>query len=149
MVRYLRDTRERGLLLSPGEKGITVSVYIDAAYGVHHYLKSHTGSCVVIGDVGAVHYRSSKQQIIAKSSMTVYQDNLMALVERGRSRAERTRHIDIRYYWLKERVNNGEAVVKHVGTADMYANMLTKPLQGQQFVNEREAFTGWGRTTGV
>jgi hypothetical protein len=180
MVRYLRDTRERGLLLSPGEKGITVNVYIDAAYGVHHYLKSHTGSCVVIGDVGAVHCRSFKQQIIAKSSteaeletlsdlanqllyirnfliekgypcgpVTVYQDNLMAVVERGRSGAERTRHIDIRYYWLKERVNNGEAVVKHVGTADMYANMLTKPLQGQQFVNEREAFTGWGRTTGV
>jgi hypothetical protein len=69
----------------------------------------------------------------------------MALVERGRSGAERTRHIDIRYYWLKERVTNGEAVVKHMGTADMYANMLTKPLQGQQFLSEREALTGWER----
>jgi hypothetical protein len=45
-----------------------VSVYINAAYGIHHDLKSHTGSCVVIGDVGAVHCRSSKQQIIPKSS---------------------------------------------------------------------------------
>jgi hypothetical protein len=68
MVRYLRDTRERGLLLRAGEKGITVSVYMDAAYGVHHDLKSHTGSCAVIGDIGAVHCRSSKQQIVAKSS---------------------------------------------------------------------------------
>jgi hypothetical protein len=67
MVRYLRDTRERGLLLRAGEKGITVSVYMDAAYGVHHDLKSHTGSCAVIGDIGAVHCRSSKQQIVAKS----------------------------------------------------------------------------------
>jgi hypothetical protein len=46
-----------------------------------------------------------------------------------------------------ERVANGEAVVKHMGTADMYANMLTKPLQGQQFLSEREALTGWERTT--
>jgi hypothetical protein len=73
----------------------------------------------------------------------------MALVERGRSGAERTRHIDIRYCWLKERVSNGEAVVMHMGTADMYANMLTKPLQGRQSVNERAALTGWEGTTGV
>jgi hypothetical protein len=45
-----------------------VSVYINAAFGVHQDLKSHTGSCVVIGDVGAVNCRSSKQQIVAKSS---------------------------------------------------------------------------------
>ena len=182
LVRYLRDTRERGLLFRPGSKGITVSTYIDAAYGVHHDHKSHTGSCVVIGEVGAVHCRSSKQQIVCKSSteaelvalsdcanqalylrnfliqqgyqcgpVTVYQDNLscMALVERGRSGAERTRHIDIRYYWLKERVSKGEAIVKHMGTVDMFANMLTKPLQGQQFINEREGITGWDRTLGV
>ena len=176
LLRYLIHTRDRGLLLRPGEKGITVSAYIDAAYGVHADLKSHTGSCIVIGEVGAVHCRSSKQQIVCKSSaeaelvalsdcanqglylrkflleqghpvgpVTVYQDNLscMALVERGRSGAERTRHIDIRYYWLKERVNSGEALVKHLRTESMYANMLTKPLQGAQFISKREALTGW------
>ena len=77
--------------------------------------------------------------------MTVYQDNMstMALIERGRSAAERTRHIDIRYFWLKERVTNGEAIVKHMGTKQMYANLLTKPLQGAQFIAERDALTGW------
>jgi hypothetical protein len=69
-----------------------------------------------------------------------YQDNMscMALVERGRSAAERTRHIDIRYFWVKERVDQGEAIIKHLGTKDMYANLLTKPLQGAQFITERE-----------
>jgi hypothetical protein len=77
--------------------------------------------------------------------VTVYQDNLscMAMIDRGRHGAERTRHIDLRYYWLKERVDKGEAVVKHLGTKSMYANMLTKPLQGAQFVEERRALTGW------
>jgi hypothetical protein len=56
----------------------------------------------------------------------------MALVERGRSTAEHTRHIDI---WLKERVNQGEAIIKHLGTKDTYANLLAKP-------GEQEALTG-------
>jgi hypothetical protein len=48
-----------------------VSAYIDASFGVHHDRKSHTGSCAVIGDVGAVHCRSSKQQIVTKSSIAL------------------------------------------------------------------------------
>jgi hypothetical protein len=77
--------------------------------------------------------------------MTVYQDNMscMALIKRGWSAAVRTRHIDIRYFWVKERVDMGEAVIKHLGTKDMYANLLTKPLQGMQFIAERDALTGW------
>jgi hypothetical protein len=67
----------------------------------------------------------------------------MALIERGRSAAERTRHISIKYFWLKERVDMGEAKVKHLGTKGMYANMLTKPLQGAQFKTERRGVTGW------
>ena len=77
--------------------------------------------------------------------VVVYQDNTscMALVDRGRSGAERTRHIGIRYFWLKERIENQEAVVHHKGTKEMYANILTKPLQGAQFLYERKSLTGW------
>ena len=70
----------------------------------------------------------------------------MALIERGRSAAERTRHIAIKYFWLKERVEMGEARVKHLGTKSMYANLLTKPLQGAQFIDERRGITGWKDT---
>ena len=38
-------------------------------------------------------------------------------------------------------MTNGDAVVKHMDTVDMYANMLTKPPHGQQFINEREGLT--------
>ena len=176
VLKYIAKTRERGVVLRPGRLGVGVRVYVDAAYGVHSDGKSHTGSCVVIGDVGAVHCKSSKQSIVTKSSteaelvalsdsanqglhirnfligqghtvgpMTVYQDNTscMALVERGRSGAERTRHISIRYFWLRERVDKKEATVVHKGTAEMYANLLTKPLQGAQFAYERGCLTGW------
>ena len=175
VMKYVADTRDRGVVLSPGALGICVRVFIDAAYGVHSDGKSHTGSCVVIGDYGAVHCKSSKQSIVTKSSteaelialsdsanqglyirnflisqgrkmepITIYQDNTscMALVERGRSGADRTRHIAIRNFWIRERVVSGEAVIVHKGTKEMYANVLTKPLLGAQFVYERKCLTG-------
>jgi hypothetical protein len=43
---------------------------------------------------------------------------------------ERTSHMDIRYFWMKERVDKGEATIVHKMTSELYANMLTKPLQG-------------------
>ena len=67
----------------------------------------------------------------------------MALIERGRLGAERTWHIQIRYFWVKERVDTGEARIEYLRTEDMYANLVTKPLQGAQFVREREALIGW------
>jgi hypothetical protein len=176
LMRYVWATRDRGIVFAPGASGIVVSVLIDAAYGVHADGRSHTGSCIVVGDSGAVHCKSSKQQIVTKSSteaelvalsdsanqalhlrsfiiaqghvcgpVIIHQDNMscMALIERGRSAAERTRHISIKYFWLKERVDMGEAKVKHLGTKGMYANMLTKPLQGAQFKTERRGVTGW------
>ena len=175
VMRYIVFTKERGVVLRPGTLGISVRVFIDAAYGVHADGKSHTGSCVVIGDVGAVHCKSSKQSIVTKSSteaelvalsdsanqelfvrnflisqgyamdpVTIYQDNTscMALAERGRS-GERTRHIGIRNFWIRERVETGEAIIVHKGTKEMYANVFTEPLQGAQFVFERECLTGW------
>jgi hypothetical protein len=174
LLRYVADTKDREIVIRPGVLGICVRVYIDAAYGVHADGKSHTGSCVVIGDVGAVHCKSSKQSIVTKSSteaelvalsdsanqglyvrnflmsqgyemgpVILYQDNTscMALAERGRSGAERTRHIGIRNFWIKERLETGEAMLVHMGTKEMYANVLTKPLQGTQFVYERMCLT--------
>ena len=176
LVRYIRATRDSGVVLKPGGLGLTVRLYVDASYGVHADARSHTGSCVVIGDSGAVHCRSTKQSIVTKSSteaelvglsdsanqaihirrflkaqgytmgaITIFQDNqsCMALIERGRSGAERTRHIDIRYFWVKERIDRGEVKVEYLRSEDMYANVLTKPLQGSQFQRERDGLTGW------
>ena len=62
LLKYVCCTKDRGVVFAPGDKGIEVSVLIDAADG-----KSHTGSCVVVGQRGAVHCKSAKQQIVSKS----------------------------------------------------------------------------------
>ena len=57
----------------------------------------------------------------------VYQDNMstIALAEKGRSTAERTRHINIRYFFVKDRVEAGEIKIEYCPTKDMLADVLT------------------------
>jgi hypothetical protein len=65
----------------------------------------------------------------------LYQDNqsTMALLKRGSAASSRSRHINIRYFWLKDRVELGELEVIYMPTEDMVSDLLTKPLQGEQF----------------
>jgi hypothetical protein len=75
----------------------------------------------------------------------IYQDNMscMAIMARGGPTSERSRHINTRYFWLCERIKLGEVVLVHRATTLMFANVLTKPLQGKQFVPERNGITYW------
>ena len=75
----------------------------------------------------------------------IYQDNLscMALMKRGGPTSERSRHIEIRHFWLKEKVDGKEVTIEHLGTEKMFANVLTKPVQGEQFDQERRGLTNW------
>jgi hypothetical protein len=41
---------------------------------------------------------------------------------------ERTKHIDVRYHFLREVVTQGDITVKKIATAENPADMLTKPL---------------------
>lgn len=75
----------------------------------------------------------------------VYQDNqsTMALIEKGSGASDRSRHINIRYFWVKDRVASGELQVEYMATEDMLADVLTKPLQGEQFFKLRGAMLNW------
>jgi hypothetical protein len=75
----------------------------------------------------------------------IYQDNMstMRLAEKGRSTSERTRHISIRYFFIKDRVDAKEIIIKHLGTEDMTSDMLTKPLQGSLFLKMRDKLLNW------
>ena len=44
-----------------------------------------------------------------------------------------SRHINIRYFWVKDRVDNKEVRIEYIPTHLMLADYFTKPLQGEQF----------------
>jgi hypothetical protein len=46
---------------------------------------------------------------------------------------ERTKHIDVRYHFVREIISQKQVEVKKVGTADNPADMLTKPISVAKF----------------
>jgi hypothetical protein len=71
----------------------------------------------------------------------VYRDNqsAMLLEKNGEaSSGRRTRHINIRYLFVTDRVAKGEVIIKYCPTKEMLADFLTKPLQGTPFRQFRD-----------
>lgn len=76
----------------------------------------------------------------------IFQDNMsaIALFKTGKSASSmRTRHIAIRFYFVKDRMDSGEVEVTFKGTDDMIADILTKPLQGTKFKELRARLMGY------
>jgi hypothetical protein len=49
----------------------------------------------------------------------------------------RTKHVDIRHYFLRDQVIKGDIVIAHVGTNGQLANIFTKPLDERRFCELR------------
>jgi hypothetical protein len=71
----------------------------------------------------------------------IYQDNqsTILLARNGRrSSGKRTRHIDIRYFFVTDRIAQGDVRVEYCPTQQMVADIFTKPLQGSLFRRLRD-----------
>ena len=68
------------------------------------------------------------------------QDNqsTIKMLKSGKSNSERSRHIDIKFYFICERVKQGELCVEYQETEEMVTDLLTKPRHGRQFVYLRD-----------
>ena len=75
----------------------------------------------------------------------MYQDNMstIQLIKNGRSTSEKTRHVDIRFFFMHDRVNAGDVSLVYMNTKDMTADTLTKPLQGEPFRVLRDKLLNW------
>jgi hypothetical protein len=148
---------------------------VDASYGTHNDMKSHTGGIISLG-TGVVHSKSSKQRLNTKSSTEAelvgasdyitytlwvkrflkeqgyevmnnifFQDNQSAikLEKNGRqSCGEKSRHIDIRYFFIKDTIERENIDIKYCPTEIMIADFYTKPLQGKLFKKMRDILMG-------
>eukprot|EP00980_Cylindrotheca_fusiformis_P012362 scaffold3036_cov117-Cylindrotheca_fusiformis.AAC.1 len=140
--------------------------WVDASYGVHPDLRSHTGATMMMGK-GSLYSKSMKQKINTRSSTeaelvgvndamslilwtrnfleaqgytvtdnVVWQDNQSAMLLENngtRSSSKRTRHLDIRYFFVTDNIKRGRMSVQYCPTDDMIADFFTKPLQGAKF----------------
>jgi len=174
VLQYVNGTIDDVLTIGADTMGV-LQTWVDASYGVHMDMRSHTGGLMSFG-LGAICCKSSKQKLNTKSSTeaelvgasdylphTIWtrmflleqgyaieenifaQDNqsAMKLEKNGRTSCGRkSRHIDIRYFFMKDRITSEHITVVYCPTGQMIADFFTKPLQGALFARFRKIIMG-------
>ena len=75
----------------------------------------------------------------------IFQDNKSAILLEANGKAssgKRTKHINIRYFFVTDRIQKGDVEVEWCPTADMTGDFFTKPLQGALFKKFRDLIMG-------
>jgi hypothetical protein len=67
--------------------------------------------------------------------IVIGQDNqsTITMITESKKVSMRTMHINVRYFWLRERIKKKELTLVYVPTGNMLADILTKPMQGNLF----------------
>ena len=73
-------------------------------------------------------------QDAGNSALTVYEDNQGAIaLAKNPEFHKRTKHIDIRYHFVREKVEDGQMQLEYCSTQEMLADLMTKPIAAAQF----------------
>ena len=75
----------------------------------------------------------------------VFQDNKSAILMEKNGKAsssKRTKHINIRYYFVTDRIQKKDLTVEWCPTGDMIGDYMTKPNQGALFTKFRDQIMG-------
>jgi hypothetical protein len=71
---------------------------------------------------------------------TVFEDNQSSIILANKSRGvtiSRTKHIQVRYYYVKQLIEQKLITIEYLPTEDMIADILTKPVCGKLFIKLR------------
>ena len=75
-----------------------------------------------------------------QKAITIHEDNQGAIaVSKNPEHHSRMKHVDVRYHYVRERVNDGSIKIDYLQTSKMVADALTKPLPREKFQWCRDA----------
>ncbi|KAE9262859.1 hypothetical protein PR003_g33379, partial [Phytophthora rubi] len=126
VVRYLLKTKDVGIVYD-GLLGTQLEPYSDADWA-----GNRDDRCSVSGMLLML-WRSTFQKTVPLMGATViYEDNqgAMALAKNVDYEA-RTKHIDIRYHFIREKVVSNEVELEYVDTKNQLADFMTKGLSSK------------------
>ena len=64
-----------------------------------------------------------------------------------KSSTKRTKHINMRYYFIHDRWKQGDFKIEYCSTDEMLADYFTKPVQGKKFIKFRNMVLGMTQAT--
>jgi hypothetical protein len=89
--------------------------------------------------VELVHFRTLLTEMgLPQAPTRLYVDNSGAVeLARDRKSCHRSRHVDRRYFKVRELVHSGQILVEHIDTKENSADLLTKPLKIDAYIKHR------------
>ncbi|WVZ76672.1 hypothetical protein U9M48_024626, partial [Paspalum notatum var. saurae] len=135
IFRYLKFTPELGLWYSSGSS-LSLRGFSDADHaGCQIDRKSTSGTCQLLG-TSLVSWSSRKQASFGKIPLLVDSTSTIS-VAKNPVLHSRTKHIDVRFHFLRDHYEKGEIDLIHVVSANQLADIFTKPLEFGAFTRLR------------
>ena len=156
VFRYIQGTTTHGIKLqAASEEGL--QGYSDADWAGDVETRRSTSGYAFMMTGGCISWRSKKQRTVALTeaaqeaiwlkaflwqigemkndeAVKIYEDNQGSIaLAKNPECHKRTKHIDIRYHFAREKVEDGQVMLQYCPTKDMKADMMTKPISAVQF----------------
>nr|GEY97640.1 retrovirus-related Pol polyprotein from transposon TNT 1-94 [Tanacetum cinerariifolium] len=134
IFRYLKDTIHMGLWY-PKNTGfeLTTFSYSDHA-GCLDSRKSTSGGIQFLGGDNSMDENSAHRLWFHFDKIPVYCDSKASMaISCNPVQYSRTKHIDVRYHFIKEKVEKGIVELFFIGTEYQLADLFTKALQEERF----------------
>lgn len=78
-----------------------------------------------------------------KQPTIIWQDNQSTILwARGQRNHSRTKHLQVKYHYIEELIRDGLVELEYMPTTEMIADLLTKPLIGEMFVDLADQMLG-------
>ncbi|CAB1099465.1 unnamed protein product [Ectocarpus sp. CCAP 1310/34] len=141
IMPYLNFTKDFGITYVRGS-GLDLSVFVNASYADNEVdRRSTTG---LAGVKEALFVRGVLSFIAPETSgakIKVLEDNngALALIIENPFSSARSKHIDVRFHFIRELFKSGKITAEYVPTGEQHADMLTKVLGRKKLDYHRKA----------
>ncbi|WOG82194.1 hypothetical protein DCAR_0101356 [Daucus carota subsp. sativus] len=134
-MRYLKGTIDYGIFNKAGEN-LNLIAYSDSDWaGSIDDMKSTSGYAFLLG-TNICSWLSKKQKVEAT---ILFCDNKSAIsIAKNPVCHERTKHIAIKYHFIRDAVEEGEIQLQYCTTQEQLADIFTKALPKEKFCYLRE-----------
>lgn len=76
---------------------------------------------------------------LTSNVISVFEDNQSTIKMGNTLETNRSKHIDVRHYFIKDLIANNQVKLLYISTNEQIADMLTKPLPAVKFQYFRRA----------
>ncbi|GJU78555.1 hypothetical protein Tco_1275625 [Tanacetum coccineum] len=135
ILRYLKGNPSIGLWYLKCSK-FNLKEYSDSDYvGCNMDRKSTSGACQILGGkvVLCKHHVDEKSTLLYKMVPIFCDNTSLIAISNNLVLHSRTKHIDIRYHFIRDHILKGDIELHFVPTEYQLADILTKPLDEPTF----------------